>query len=81
MVWSSNMPANNALTTVHGLSWSPRPSNPLLHQIARWQLLSDGGSLLFSLRYRFLQLSLGAMGADRNAGFSRDSAYAHASRQ
>ena len=104
LVWSSNMPANRALITAHGLfrllrSKSPRPialsheytyfcdgqpanilwnaADVLLHQIASWQFERNRSSLLFSLRYGFLQLSLGAMNrADRNAGLSRDRAHA-----
>ena len=50
--------------------------------IARWQLLSNGGSLLSSLCHILFQLSLRAMyGTDRNAGLSRNCAHAQASRQ
>ena len=53
----------------------------LLHHVARWQLLSDGGSLLVPV-LRLFQLLLRAMNcADRNARLNRYSAQAHASRQ
>ena len=58
------------------------PAYVLLQHIAGWQFERNGNSLLFSLCYSFLQLSLGAMNsADRNAGFSRNGAHAQASRQ
>jgi hypothetical protein len=48
----------------------PAPTPMLLNDKAGRQFERNGSSLLFSLRYRFLQLSLRAMhGADGYAGF------------
>ena len=54
----------------------------LLDRVARWQLLSNGGGFLSSLRDDLFQLLFRPMHrADRNAGLSRDRTHAHASRQ